>query len=138
MFFGGTALARTWLTDPANGGRLSEDIDLYTEQRQDVAQLLTHQLPIMLRREFPGASWQPSLDTVRSTEPARLASRDGLEMRIQLLSTSHHRELAAWPTGSDGSLVALLGPRRRHAPRAHVDRVRRHENRGMDGPRHRA
>ena len=53
VFFGGTALARTWLTDPANGGRLSEDIDLYSAQCQDVAQPLTRQLPIMLRREFP-------------------------------------------------------------------------------------
>lgn len=98
VFFGGTALARTWLTDPANGGRLSEDIDLYTDQRQDVADLLTRQLPITLRREFPGSSWQPSLDTVRSTEPARLVSRDSTEVRIQLLSTAQHRELAAWPT----------------------------------------
>jgi len=98
VFFGGTALARTWLTDPANGGRLSEDIDLYTDQRHDVAQLLTRQLPITLRREFPGSVWQPSLDTVRSSEPARLVNRDGIEVRIQLLSTSHHRELAAWPT----------------------------------------
>ncbi len=105
VFFGGTALARTWLTDPANGGRLSEDIDLYTDQRQQVAQLLTQQLPIMLRREFPGSSWQPSLDAVRSSEPARFLSRDGIEVRIQLLSTAHHRELAAWPT--DRTTVSL-------------------------------
>lgn len=100
VFFGGTALARTWLSDPANGGRLSEDIDLYTDQRRKVARLLTRQLPLMLRREFPGSSWQPALDTVRSSDPARFLSRDGVEVRIQLLSTSHHRELAAWPTDS--------------------------------------
>ncbi|WP_034268743.1 nucleotidyl transferase AbiEii/AbiGii toxin family protein [Haloechinothrix halophila] len=105
VFFGGTALARTWLTGPANGGRLSEDIDLYTDQRQEIAQLLTRQLPVMLRREFPGSSWQPSLDRVRSSEAARLLSRDGIEVRIQLLSTSHHRELAAWPT--DRTTVSL-------------------------------
>jgi predicted nucleotidyltransferase component of viral defense system len=32
-FFGGTALARTHLTEPSTGGRMSEDIDLHTPER---------------------------------------------------------------------------------------------------------
>ena len=36
-FFGGTALARTFLTDPEIGARLSEDIDLCAAERADVA-----------------------------------------------------------------------------------------------------
>jgi len=39
VFFGGTALARTWLKEPAVRGRLSEDIDLYTAERHAVAQV---------------------------------------------------------------------------------------------------
>ena len=34
VFFGATALARTYLTDPHAGGRLSEDIDLYAFDRK--------------------------------------------------------------------------------------------------------
>jgi hypothetical protein len=52
-FFGGTALARTRLTDPARGGRLSEDIDLHTPERARLASDLDSALPRALRREFP-------------------------------------------------------------------------------------
>lgn len=96
VFFGGTALARTWLPDPSTGGRLSEDIDLYTSERKKVADTL-QELPRLLRREFPGARWDPSPADVRAIDPARLVTRDGLQVRIQLLSTAEHRELAQWP-----------------------------------------
>lgn len=74
LFFGGTALARTHLADPASGGRLSEDIDLCTSDRRDVATLLTDQLPRLLRREFPGCTWQPLLSSVQAVQPAQLVS----------------------------------------------------------------
>ena len=40
LFVGGTALARTHLAEPAAGGRLSEDIDLWTPDRLPVATAL--------------------------------------------------------------------------------------------------
>ncbi|OLZ56147.1 nucleotidyl transferase AbiEii/AbiGii toxin family protein [Amycolatopsis keratiniphila] len=66
VFFGGTALARTWLPNPSTGGRLSEDIDLYTAERKKVADVL-QELPRLLRREFPGARWDPSPADVPAT-----------------------------------------------------------------------
>jgi predicted nucleotidyltransferase component of viral defense system len=98
VFFGGTALARVWLTDPETSGRLSEDIDLYTDDRKAAAATLTERLPRLLRREFPGAAWDPALNAVRAVDPARLVTRDGIQVRIQLLSTAEHRELASWAT----------------------------------------
>lgn len=100
VFFGGTALARVWLTDPETSGRLSEDIDLYTDDRKAAATTLTQQLPRLLRREFPGTTWDPALDTVRAVDPARLVTRDGIQVRVQLLNTTGHRELASWATES--------------------------------------
>jgi predicted nucleotidyltransferase component of viral defense system len=40
VFFGGTSLARTHLADPASGGRLSEDIDLWSATPLETARLL--------------------------------------------------------------------------------------------------
>lgn len=48
IFFGGTALARTHLTDPATGARLSEDIDLYSPTRKNSAALIDRQIPRLL------------------------------------------------------------------------------------------
>jgi predicted nucleotidyltransferase component of viral defense system len=71
-FFGGTALARTFLTSPAEGARLSEDIDLFTPNRREVATALDNELPQRLRREFPGTVWDPGLTRVRSQDPGQL------------------------------------------------------------------
>jgi predicted nucleotidyltransferase component of viral defense system len=81
VFFGGTAL--TWTLLPT--GRLSEDIDLYVADRPAAAAIIDRELPRKLRREFPGIMWDPGLSAVRSVDPARLVSRDGLVIRIQLL-----------------------------------------------------
>lgn len=98
-FFGGTALARTHLADPGAGGRLSEDIDLYSSARREVAATLDQQLPRLLRREFPRARWDPLLSAVRAVEPGHLVSENGLRVRIQLLdSQNSHHDLAQWPT----------------------------------------
>lgn len=96
-FFGGTALARTHLSDPTAGGRLSEDIDLCTPLRREVAAELTSRLPVLLRRDFPDSSWSPALTSVRAVDPAQLVSADGLLVRIQLLDTAVHTELSRWP-----------------------------------------
>ena len=96
-FFGGTALARTYLSDPHVGARLSEDIDLYAGQRRTIAAVFDERIPQQLRREFPGTRWEPTLSAVRSTEPAQLVTRDGLRLRVQLLdSAGEHHELAQW------------------------------------------
>jgi predicted nucleotidyltransferase component of viral defense system len=98
-FFGGTALARTHLADSVEGARLSEDIDLYTDQRGHVASILDRELPALLRREFPGAVWDPSISEVRSVDSGQLVSREGLRVRVQLLdSGNHHLHLARFPT----------------------------------------
>jgi len=93
-FFGGTALARTFITEPASGARLSEDIDLHTSQRKHVAEILDEALPRLVRREFPRSTWNPSLSSVKDVEPAQFVTSDYLKVRIQLLRSDGY---AAWP-----------------------------------------
>lgn len=73
IFFGGTALARTHLAEPAKGGRLSEDIDLHATERRRLAAALDQALPRALRREFPGLVWSPALS---GTKHGARKSRD--------------------------------------------------------------
>jgi len=98
IFFGGTALARTFLTDPEIGARLSEDIDLCTENRAEVAAELDERLPRLLRREFPGTTWDPPLRSGRAVDPGQLVTADGLRVRVQLLDATKHHAFAQWPT----------------------------------------
>ncbi|ODU06704.1 MAG: hypothetical protein ABS81_04300 [Pseudonocardia sp. SCN 72-86] len=92
VFFGGTALARSLLTE----GRLSEDIDLIAAaNRSKVAEHLTELLPRALRREFPGLAWDPPPTATRETAPAVLHSPEGALVRIQLLSATGYPR---WPT----------------------------------------
>jgi hypothetical protein len=79
ILFGGTALARTHLSDPDAGARLSEDIDLYTPQRRATAVVLDERLPQRLRREFPGIRWDPTLAKVGSVEPGQWSPAMGRE-----------------------------------------------------------
>ncbi|MEO3857219.1 nucleotidyl transferase AbiEii/AbiGii toxin family protein [Acrocarpospora sp. B8E8] len=120
VFFGGTALARTHLPNPADGGRLSEDIDLWTDNRATVAAFLETQLPRALRREFPRTRWEPALTAVRSAiDPAQLVTADGLRLRIQLLDTGNaHREWTRWPTEQREIHVRYsdVGPTRLRVP----------------------
>lgn len=90
VFFGGTALSRTHLP----GGRLSEDVDLYARERKQVVQRLTTALPVALRREFPGARWDPAPDAVRQPGPA-LLRHDDLAVRVQVLDAHGY---SYWPT----------------------------------------
>lgn len=92
-FFGGTALARTYLAT----GRLSEDIDLIaTGARGETAAAIEQTLEPALRRSHGRISWAPRLTAVRDTDPAVLLANDGqLAVRIQLLD---HRGYPTWPT----------------------------------------
>lgn len=113
VFFGGTALARTYLPD----ARLSEDVDLYARGRGGVVRALTDGMPQALRRAYPGLRWEPPLDRVREPEPALLVPRSGHAVRIQVLSGEGY---AAWPTErrtidvrySDVAPVELVVPTR--------------------------
>ncbi|RFS81428.1 nucleotidyl transferase AbiEii/AbiGii toxin family protein [Actinomadura spongiicola] len=90
LFFGGTALARTHVLN----GRLSEDIDLSCPNRAATAAIVQRELPRALRREFPAADWAVQPVGLRDIEPALLQTRDGLQVRIQLLSAEH---MFNWP-----------------------------------------
>ncbi|MEU6764372.1 nucleotidyl transferase AbiEii/AbiGii toxin family protein [Streptomyces sp. NPDC046853] len=103
VFFGGTALARTHLTTAESGGRLSEDIDLFTDDRPAVAAALDSAVPRLLRREFPRSRWEPALNGVRGVDPAQLVTDDGLRLRVQLLATNTgHSDWKRWPTERRG------------------------------------
>ena len=69
IFFGGTALARTHLSDPEAGARLSEDIDLYSPQRRASARPPDRTLPTarqcldtVLRAYAQALEWPPPQD----------------------------------------------------------------------------
>lgn len=53
VFYGGTALCRTWCPDL----RLSEDIDLLTSDFSTATEIVPVRLRQLLRREFPDLSW---------------------------------------------------------------------------------
>jgi len=93
MFFGGTALARTYLS----AGRLSEDIDLIaTGVRREIAAAIEQTLERALRRSHGRISWAPRLTDVRDTHAAVLVADEGrLSVRIQLLD---HLGYPPWPT----------------------------------------
>jgi hypothetical protein len=92
LFFGGTALSRTWAPD----GRLSEDIDLIAiGPRPKVAEVLERLLIRATRREFPGLRWEPRLTEVRDPYPAILTTTDNLTVRVQLLRAEGYQP---WPT----------------------------------------
>lgn len=92
VFFGGTALSRTFIAD----GRLSEDIDLIAvRNRRTTAELVESCLVRRTRREYPGLRWEPRLTDVRDTEPAVLISPEGLTVRVQVLSATGY---PPWPT----------------------------------------
>ena len=53
VFYGGTALCRTWCPEL----RLSEDVDLLTTDFTDAAEIIPSRLRRLLRREFPDLTW---------------------------------------------------------------------------------
>ena len=92
IFFGGTALARTYLPI----GRLSEDIDLIAlTDRRPVAAAISRTIERVLRVPYGRVSWTAALADIRDTEPASLVTDEGLMVRVQLLSA---RGYEPWPT----------------------------------------
>lgn len=83
VFFGGTALCRTYLTQPP-WLRLSEDLDLLlTGDARGVRERLEEGLPRLVRREFPNRSWEVAPTNARAPTPA-LFRANGFLVHVQL------------------------------------------------------
>lgn len=92
VFYGGTALSRTYLPD----FWLSEDIDFLARPRQDVARQIEALLPPALRMDFGEISWDPVPSGVfRDTIPALLNAWN-LQVKMQIIDLDHAQ--ARWPT----------------------------------------
>jgi predicted nucleotidyltransferase component of viral defense system len=91
VFFGGTALSRTFLAD----ARLSEDIDLIAlAPRTQLAGAIESAVARGLARSHGRVTWQPALSTTSGSQPTTL-SVDGVDgIQVQLLA----REGYTWPT----------------------------------------
>ncbi len=91
VFFGGTALSRTHLTD----ARLSEDIDLVAlAPRTQVAQDIERAVRKGLARTHGRPTWRPSLTGTSGSQPATLIVDDTLGIQLQLVTG----EGFLWPT----------------------------------------
>ena len=91
VFFGGTALSRTYLTD----ARLSEDIDLIAlAPRADVAVRIEAALRRGLARSHGRPTWRPALSATSGSQPATLAVEGAASVQVQLVSGEGY----LWPT----------------------------------------
>lgn len=92
VFYGGTALARTFLPDL----RLSEDIDLLTVgPRRDIAPLLDEAIRTTLEPRFGPVTADPWLADVRRDTQASILHVGGADVRVQLIDG---RTYTPWPT----------------------------------------
>lgn len=83
VFFGGTGLARTHLAD----GRLSEDIDLYTNNRVGLLAEL-EAIPDWIEQEFPKSNWTVSPTATRDPKSAILNCGPGILIQVQIVDSS--------------------------------------------------
>lgn len=83
VFYGGTALSRTLLTD----GRLSEDIDLYAEDRKKLCQELD-EIPDLIEQEFPEANWQKLPSQLRDAESTNLSCGSAIHVKVQVVDSN--------------------------------------------------
>lgn len=91
VFFGGTALSRTHLTDL----RLSEDIDLIAfGDRSAIADKIENALARHLRRSFGTVAFTPRLRDAKHPDPSVMQVGD-VRVQIQLLSSEGYPR---WPT----------------------------------------
>ena len=81
-FFGGTALARTYLTQ----GRLSEDIDLYSSNRQSLTKELDG-LPNKLEEEFPRAYWDGLPSQTSDSQSTLLICDTSIQIKVQVVDS---------------------------------------------------
>lgn len=92
IFFGGTALSRTFLPTL----RLSEDIDLLAHgRRSDAAGRIEVAVARGLRRSHGEVAWVPRLSDTTGAEAAVLAIGERIQIRVQLLAADRY---PAWPT----------------------------------------
>jgi predicted nucleotidyltransferase component of viral defense system len=91
VFFGGTALSRTYLND----ARLSEDIDLIAlVPRADVAARIEAAVRRGLARSHGRPIWRPALSATTGSQPATLAFEGTASVQVQLVSGDGY----LWPT----------------------------------------
>ena len=91
VFFGGTALSRTYLTEL----RLSEDIDLIAlGDRSAIADEIEEAVTRQLRRSFGTVTFTPRLRETRHPHPSVMQVGD-VRVQIQLLSSEGYPQ---WPT----------------------------------------
>jgi len=92
VFFGGTALSRTFLPTL----RLSEDIDLlFRGRRADMAARIESAVARGLRRSHGEVTWLPRLVDTAGSDSAVLAVGERIQIRVQLLPGERY---PAWPT----------------------------------------
>lgn len=87
VFFGGTALCRTHLA----GRRLSEDIDLLTDDNYGLADRLAGSLPRDVRTEFFGAEWEETRRN-RRVLTANFVVPDVPGVKVELVRTEPHEK----------------------------------------------
>lgn len=92
VFFGGTALSRTFL----GVGRLSEDIDLYSENRRALC-LELDQLPALLSEEFPQAFWNVPPSQTADSQSSLLNCDSSTRINVQVVN-SRTRDWSKIPT----------------------------------------
>lgn len=91
VFFGGTALSRTFLTD----ARLSEDIDLMAmSPRAGVAANIEAGVRRGLARTHGRPVWRPALTATSGSQPATLVVEGTASIQVQLVSGDGY----LWPT----------------------------------------
>lgn len=91
VFFGGTALSRTYLAD----ARLSEDVDLIAlASRGETAVMIESALLRGLARSHGRPSWRPDLRATSGSQPATLTVGETASVQIQLVSGTGY----LWPT----------------------------------------
>ncbi|NOY56075.1 MAG: nucleotidyl transferase AbiEii/AbiGii toxin family protein [Actinobacteria bacterium] len=132
VFFGGTALCRTWCAD----SRLSEDIDLLVDDHNHAAQTLPSLVSRGIRREFPDTRWEDGgrrheVDTkillvgdaiALNVQFARWRSDwrglpvTSAEVRLRYSDLPEHVLLTV-PTGSSFVAMKLIAWGDRHTPR---------------------
>ncbi len=82
VFFGGTALSRTFLTT----GRLSEDIDLYSPDRRALCQELDD-LPKLVKEEFPRAVWNIMPSQTVDPRSSLLICEASIQIKVQVVDS---------------------------------------------------
>lgn len=91
VFFGGTALSRTFLTM----GRLSEDIDIYSSDRRALCSELDN-FPKLIKEEFPQALWNVKPSQTVDSQSSLLVCDSSIQIMVQVVD-SWTREWAKVP-----------------------------------------